>query len=192
MSTESKAPPYVISKPESFQLEPRTPNFDHEAAEAVKWEGLPPISPTSDNLSEGKATTVFYNVSLVALGVASGIVDMPTSTEFANASGYVMVVGGTVVCADAESVCKPLLETTLESSRHLFENVSFINLKGGAVSSGLLTFGSPIGMEEIQGEMSTSDGVVWDAVLQGAALPDVVGKSVVRAADGLAFATRHA
>ena len=54
--------PYIVKKPESFQKVPITPNFDKEAEETLKHEGLPPLE-TQDSLSE--STIVFTNVRSV-------------------------------------------------------------------------------------------------------------------------------
>ena len=67
-----------------------------------------------------------------------------------------------------------------------------MDLKGGAISPGLVSFGAPLGLEEIEGESSTSDGYVYDSLLKG--VPELVGgdSALIRASDGLIFATRDA
>ena len=67
-----------------------------------------------------------------------------------------------------------------------------MNLKGGAISPGLMSFGSPLGLEEIEAESTTSDGVIYDPLIKG--VPDIVGgdTALIRSVDGLSFATRHA
>lgn len=72
------------------------------------------------------------------------------------------------------------------------ERVQRIDLKGGSIAPGLLSYGSPLGLEDIQGEPSTWDGAIYDPL--GGKVPSIVGgdDSVIRAVDGLQFATRDA
>lgn len=56
-------------------------------------------------------------------------------------------------------------------------------------SPGLVSYGSPLGLEEIQGEQSTHDGVVLDPLSND--IPDLLaGNEVIMAVDGLQFAGR--
>jgi len=180
------SPPYVVEKPAPFQVEPRAPNWDKEAADAVKWEGLPPIAlastTTGEALQEAK-TVIFTNVSSVALRATPKVGAM--AAQFTDGEGYVVVKDGQVLCADIIAKCGVYF--SLDESK-----VTLVNLMGGTVSKGLTTYGSPLGMEEIQGELSTSDGIVWDTVLQASSLPKAIGNAVIRGVDGLAFGTRHA
>lgn len=66
-----------------------------------------------------------------------------------------------------------------------------IDLQGGSISPALVSFGSPLGLQEIMAESSTNDGYVYDPILRE--VPSILGdKSVIRAADGLQYSTRHA
>lgn len=58
-------------------------------------------------------------------------------------------------------------------------------------SPALVSFGSPLGLQEISGEPSTYDGVVFDAFGE---VPAIIGgdQSVIRAVDGLQYGTRDA
>jgi len=71
------------------------------------------------------------------------------------------------------------------------QNVTIIDLEGGALSTGLVSFGAPLGLEEIQAEKSTNDGIVIDpfAAVTPKILDDGEG-GVVRAVDGLSFMGR--
>jgi hypothetical protein len=55
-------------------------------------------------------------------------------------------------------------------------------------SPGLVSFGSPLALEDIQGEPSTHDGNVHDPFQNDT--PKIIDSSVIRAADGLQFAAR--
>ena len=67
-----------------------------------------------------------------------------------------------------------------------------VELGGGAISPGFMSFGSPLGMEEIAGEPSTGDGRMYNPMESD--VPRIVGDvgGVVRAVDGLVFQTRDA
>ncbi|OJT07354.1 hypothetical protein TRAPUB_1790 [Trametes pubescens] len=70
--------------------------------------------------------------------------------------------------------------------------VEYVDLEGGSLAPGLTTFGSPLGLEEIMGEVSTKDGYVLDPLQDR--VPKVVGGNgaLIHAIDGLQFGTRHA
>jgi hypothetical protein len=42
--------PFSSQKPAAFQKPPATPDFDREAYEAIKYDGLPPLQCDSPNL----------------------------------------------------------------------------------------------------------------------------------------------
>ena len=67
-----------------------------------------------------------------------------------------------------------------------------IDLRGGAIVPGLMSFGPSLGIEEIESEPSTGDGVRFDAVKMD--VPKVVGDvgGLVRVSDALQFGTRNA
>lgn len=73
----------------------------------------------------------------------------------------------------------------LASSRFVY-----VDLKGGAISPGLISFGAPLGLKEIDQEPSTGDGEVTDPLVKE--VSGLVKGAVVRASDGLQFATRDA
>lgn len=62
---------------------------------------------------------------------------------------------------------------------------------GGAISPGLVSFGSPLGLEHIKAEASTNDGIVLDPLVE--AVPRVFGPDAVpHAVDGLQLGSRDA
>jgi len=67
------------------------------------------------------------------------------------------------------------------------ERVRVVDLQGGAISPGLLTYGSPLGLQEIEAEPSTGDGVVFDPLT--GRVPELV-EGDIRAVDALQFAGR--
>lgn len=169
------AKPHVVPKSDAFQHTPETPNFDKEAGDALKFEGLPPLLPQRSN----RHTVVFTNVSEVFVRKDADIQEVLTTQ-----SGPVGVVvsGGRMICSGTLHAC----------DHALVGNVEYIDLQGGSITPGLVSFGSPLGLEEIGGEISTSDGVILDPLL--IEIPELAGggRRVIRAADGLQYTTRDA
>ena len=170
------AHPHVVKKPSSAQQRPDTPDFDQEAHAVLEHDGLPPLTPE-------RSTThpvVFTNVSDVIIRRGPDVQETFT-TQLED--GVVVVEDGHMLCSGIASACAHLTSG---------DDIEYINLHGGVIAPGLITFGSPLGLEEIQGESSTSDGYTYDPLSQ--VIPGVVGGegALIRAADGLQFATREA
>lgn len=166
-------------KPTEFQKAPETPDFEKEAADALKYEGLPPLEPEKSI----SGTVAFTNLSTISLRSIQGS-DIVTAFEAESADEYgtLVIQAGKVACLGSQSSCAEFLAR---------QETVVVDLKGGAVSPGLTSFGSNLGLEEIQGEASTKDGAVYDPLDKEA--PGILGKgALIRAADGLQFATRHA
>jgi len=170
--------PHGLVKPEQYQSYPKVPNFDKEAEEAVKYEGLPPLNPTKP--SKG---VIFINVKYVYVRHHnSGEVVLRKVSD--GTHGIVVVRDGKVACAGSNSQCGVM--------RTEMEGVPIVDLEGGSIAPGLLSYGAPLGLEEIRTEASTRDGVA-PAPLVGS-VPSLVGgdKYLAQAIDGLRFETRDA
>ncbi|KAI0374295.1 composite domain of metallo-dependent hydrolase [Pilatotrama ljubarskyi] len=173
--------PHVHAKPSTFQMTPKTPDFDEEAKETLKHDGLPPLEPKRSRAD----VVVFTNVSSVYLRDAQNIRQAYVAdTADALSAGVVVAREGEIACISS------MAGECLSSLRE--DDAEFINLEGGAISPGLVTVGSPLGLEEITSEVSTIDGYVLDPLSQD--IPEIVGGDgmVIRAADGLQFGTRDA
>lgn len=168
--------PSVVEKPAWLQRVPETPNFDNETKKTIEYEGLPPLEPTK---AIAESIVAFINVSNIwDIEQSSGEIH---STNF-EASGVVITQGGNIVCSGAKDIC----------ASHITSNDTVvINLEGGSVSPGLVSYGSDLGLGEIAMEDSTVDGTVFDAFSKQ--IPDILGgdSAVIRAADGLMFSTRN-
>ena len=173
--------PYVARKPENFQKSPRVPNFDAEARKAVTYEGLPPLVPKKRPLDN---TVVFKNVKSIHV-VKKGAVEQMYFARAGMEFATVVSHNGTIACYGDEKKCmsSEILDVT---------NVSVIDLEGGSLSPGLVTYGSPVGLQHIDQEPSTNDGDVYDPFRK--AMPDILGgdSAIIQAADGLQFASRDA
>ena len=173
--------PYVVEKPNSLQCVPRVPNFDSEALKAVEYEGLPPLFPAESYIGD----VLFKNVMGLFLPDAGGDHIQDAFTTQGIHSGVVMVINGTVACFGPENSCS-MGELTDSRARPL----RIIDLEGGSIGPTLVSYGSPLGLSEIQGEISTGDGTVFDPLV--APVPLVAEQVLVRAVDGLQFAGRDA
>lgn len=162
---------------------PKTPNFDKEAAQAVQYDGLPPLKS-----SRKVKNVVFINVRSVWSRVDTDVgieqtFDASTFDTTSQAERTVVVVeDGRIKCTGSTLTCA-------------VENLvgyEIIDLEGGSLVPGLISFGAPLGLREIDGEASTQDGRVFDPL--NGRVPSIVGGdgAVIRAADGLMFATRNA
>lgn len=170
--------PVSVEKPKTFQKVPETPNFDKEAADAVKYEGLPPLEP----IKSVQGTVVFINVKSLTTREKAGAKSVGFMVTESGEPGVVVVHEGKVMCAGAEEICASFFSESEET----------VDLQGGTISPGLVSFGSPLGLEEIEAESSTSDGYVYDPFSKGT--PEIAGgdTALIQAADGLTFATRDA
>ncbi|KAJ7579295.1 carbohydrate esterase family 9 protein [Mycena floridula] len=170
--------PHVAQKPESFQTSPKVPNFDKEAKEVLEYDGLPPLDPKK----APSDTVVFTNVKSVY--TRSSVKVLKAFEATTNEEGVVVVRNGHLVCSGFHQDCftEPLVAPGEPEP-------VFIDLQGGSISPGLLSFGSALGLNHIDQELSTNDGAVSDKPT-----PKVLGGGVgiVRAADGLQFTTRDA
>ncbi|KAH9992672.1 carbohydrate esterase family 9 protein [Russula vinacea] len=168
---------HVASKPETFQDLPKVPNFDREAEEAVVFEGLPPLLPerTSTDI------ILFTNVNSVIIPRRGDLAEAYSASG--DETGVVVVRNGDITCYGSEDACS--LDGLTEGER-----VHVVDLQGGAISPGLLTYGSPLGLQEIEAEPSTGDGSVFDPL--AGRVPKLVGgdNPIVRAVDALQFAGR--
>jgi hypothetical protein len=172
--------PHVIHKPSSFQKSPKVPVFDKEASDAVKYEGLPPLRPRK-SMTE---TTIFTNVkSLYTIGpeAVREVFSSQNETPF----GVVVTHNGSVVCSGSQQTC-------MASAAFDDPEVTIVDLEGGSISPGFVSFGSPLGLQHIDQEPSTNDGYVYDPLVK--AVPKVLGgdTAIVRAIDGLLYGSRDA
>ncbi|KAF9534703.1 carbohydrate esterase family 9 protein [Crepidotus variabilis] len=162
---------------DEWKRKPYVPDWEQERNQSIRWDGLPPLRgrETEDRIA-------FINVKQVWKRVLDGEVHeafTAESTEEGLQLGMVVVEAGKLSCLGVD--CGDLVG-----------NAEVIDLRGGVVSSGLMTYGSPLGIEEIASEPSTGDGTTFNAFETD--VPRVLDDTgaVVRAVDGLIFGTRNA
>ncbi|KAK0458000.1 carbohydrate esterase family 9 protein [Desarmillaria tabescens] len=164
---------YSRPKPPSHQHAPKTPDFDQEAIDAVRYDGLPPLQ-AKISISD---VVIFTNVTSVFMKSNRRIEQV-----FSAASGEL----STIVIKDGKIVCRGI-ELCLEV--HSDSSVRRVNLMGGSIAPGLTTVGSPLGLADIDFEDSTKDGPVIDPF--SSEIPNLAGgeEAIIRAVDGLQFAS---
>lgn len=162
---------------EEWRQLPEVPDWDRERKEAIEWDGLPPL--------EGKLArdrVVFANVTQVwTIGSAGELREAFSSSRHDGGMAVVVVEEGKITCVDVACAHPASID-----------NQDIIDLRGGTISPGLMSYGSPLGLEEIAGEPSTGDGKLYDAFASN--VPDILNDSgaIVRAMDALMFGTRNA
>ncbi|KAK7692722.1 hypothetical protein QCA50_004355 [Cerrena zonata] len=171
---------FVVEKPQAFQVTPKVPNFDKEANETVEYEGLPPLEPEETV----KEIVVFTNVKSIYSRTEESIQESFLAQE-ADSYGVAVVEKGVLKCFGSSLSCDT--QSLLQSS-----SIPVVDLEGGSLSPGLITYGAPVGLEEINQEPSTTDGYVPDPLM--GSVPKVVGGdgALIRAVDGLQFGGRDA
>ena len=173
--------PHLLTKPASLQTVPKTPNFDKEREETLEYDGLPPLAPEPSRAH----TVIFTNISSIylrdGLSVRSAFSGNPSSTSASARRGVVVIQDGHLICASPQPC-----------AAHMRPDAEYIDLAGGSISPGLVSAGSALGTQEIDQEMSTQDGIVFDPLSGG--VPELVGGAgaLIRASDGLQFGTRDA
>ncbi|EGO25215.1 hypothetical protein SERLADRAFT_414896 [Serpula lacrymans var. lacrymans S7.9] len=169
--------PHASIKPASLQSSPTTPDFEKEAADAIKYESLPPLEP-SRTVTD---LVIFYNVSSVWAREA-GTVQAAFGVQEGESRGVVVVDNGRLVCANVlEAAC----------ASYMSSGSVQVDLQGGSLAPALVAAGSAIGLQDIAGEPSTGDGTVYDVMKS---IPSVVGgdSSIIKAIDGLQYGSRNA
>ncbi|KAJ6553541.1 composite domain of metallo-dependent hydrolase [Mycena vulgaris] len=159
--------PHISKKPASQQQAPKTPNFDKERMDTIKYEGLPPL----DAPTRIAGAVLFRNVSSL----------WTAGAHAAAAPGNVLVAGGAIVWTGTDAALAPAMVSGALS----------VDLEGGSIAPALVSAGSLLGLQEISVEEWTADGAVLDPLT--GELPTILGEHILmRAVDGLQFGTRNA
>lgn len=159
---------------DGWKKAPEVPNWDKERKKTLEWDGLPPLleKPKKDRI-------IFSNVRSVWRRESDGNVREEFSAATDRELGVVIVENGQMVCIG------PSCSTSSGVTK-------VVDLRGGSIAPGLMTYGSPLGLEEITAEPSTGDGIPYDAFARN--IPSILDDTggIVRAMDALMFGTRDA
>ncbi|KAK7470191.1 hypothetical protein VKT23_001629 [Stygiomarasmius scandens] len=183
-----KSPHFISSKPAKVQTPPKTPNWDREAKEAVEWDGNQPLGPRERfDTGTGKDIVMFVNVESM-YAKSQGRVFKVFGEEETNGKGVVLVKDGEAICQSvARRKCLQLVEKFKQEQE---VKIKIVDLDGGSLAPGLVSYGSDLGLSHIAMESSTSDGPVLDPLSSDP--PAILGDTVIRAVDGLVFESRNA
>lgn len=166
-------------KPSNFQNLPSTPNWDREAEEAVKWDGVPPLTDKRNSVV-GKTVKIEGVKSAWHYGT-NGDIELLFDANYEDNGRALFVRDGQIICVVAgNSSCGEYKDQEIDQ---------VVDLQGGSLAPGLTTYGSPLGLVEIRLEQSTNDGEVHD-LLDGD-MPSILGNAIIRAVDGLQFEGRN-
>ncbi|THH17725.1 hypothetical protein EW146_g3143 [Bondarzewia mesenterica] len=168
---------YKSRKLPKDQIAPITPNYDAEAANALKYEGLPPLR----EFQSTQGLVLFSNVSNVWLRGDHGVRKASVSEDDTDV-GFVAVRNGRIVGMGKDAARSAGRSTVVTAA---------IDLHGGSISPALVGAGTGMGLHEISTDPSTGDGVVFDP-LPGNVPSPMKDDFVIKAVDGLQFATRDA
>ena len=172
--------PHIVSKPKAYQQTPRVPNFKNDAQKAVDYEGLPPLVP---NKSPINSTIIFKNVKSI-YQKKGGVIEQILFPQETGSFSTVIIRNGSIICS-GDKTCSEMVPLDSAFS-------STIDLEGGSISPGFISFGSPLGLQHIEQESSTNDGNIYDPLLHP--IPDILGgnSDIIRAVDGLEYGSRDA
>lgn len=173
------AHPYPAAESVSTLNAPKTPDFRQEAKEAIEYEGLPPLwqkESTAQTILFTNLTNAWVRKGHKVHSIFNDLVSTADRTE----RGVIGVKGGNIICITAEE-CERLNSIVDRT----------VDLEGGAIQPGLVTYGSSLGLQEIAMEKSTVDGPVFDPLTHS--IPKILGEeAIIRAVDGLQYQTRNA
>lgn len=149
----------------------------------MKFEGLPPFSSDGEDGEDGSKrfkNVVFENVA--SIWITRQEEDIPRERMLGE-KGVVVITSGRITCTGTHISCST---SSLLSSPSTYR---LVNLANGSLSPGFTSVGSPLGLVEILQEASTQDGLIINPVTGESKGGEA---AVVKAVDGLQFATRDA
>ncbi|KAJ3886962.1 composite domain of metallo-dependent hydrolase [Lentinula edodes] len=169
--------PFVRPKSKALQHAPKTPNFEDEKKAALKFDGLPPLGP-KESVSD---VVIFQNFDTLFMDKGNGV-EQVFAKDHLGAPQIAVVQNGKLNYIGVPEGYSTNLTTTLRT----------VNLHGGSLAPGLLSYGSRLGLVHIAGEATTQDGEVFDNLMDE--VSSALGREavVIRAKDGLQFTTRDA
>ncbi|EEB95208.1 hypothetical protein MPER_05859, partial [Moniliophthora perniciosa FA553] len=142
----------TVTKPNSFQDSPKS-RLRRRSRKAIQYDGILPLAPSKSSTE----IVVFTNVKTVFTRSSNGNVKVLYETQGEKPLGTVVATGGKVVCTGFHETC-------MKGSVRDDVDITFVDLQGGSIFPGLVSFGAPLGLEHINQEPSTNDGdlrVLW-------------------------------
>lgn len=112
--------PQVVEKPRKAQNVPKVPDFEQEAKDATKYDGLPPLEMTRSKSS----IVIFHHVSAVYLRRGNKIEQVFSASTIAQ-RGVVVTERGKILCCGSKAECPLAAYGTI---------IQHVDLKGGSIS----------------------------------------------------------
>ncbi|KAG8864537.1 hypothetical protein FRB96_005040 [Tulasnella sp. 330] len=150
---------------------PKTPRWEKETNDAIEYRGLPPL--------KGREPRKVGFVNIACLWERQNSAESLMKVVSEKKDGVMVFVEGEPACSS--------LHNDANCESNLSDNYEVIDLKGGCLAPGLTSFGSGLGLSEIQLEPSTNDGPAYRPFDKEFT---VVG-NLDQAADGLSFEGRN-
>lgn len=161
--------PVKLSKPDYLQKAPKVQDWDKEAKDAIKYRGLPPLQGTPTQ------SVAFVNVKSVwERGPKGKLVEV-----------FVEPATGVVQFTDGKQACSSF-QPGMACSGSFAPDVKVVDLEGGSISPGLISFGGLLGVVEMEQEWSTNDGFTYGPFDKEFAVVGNLNKAV----DGISFEGR--
>jgi hypothetical protein len=110
--------PRVVKKPEKAQKVPKVPDFEQEAKDAIKYDGLPPLEMTRSKSD----IVAFHHVNAVYLRRGNKIEQVFSTVDHC---GVVIAEGGKIACYGSKDEC---------SLAAYGIDIQHVDLKGGSIS----------------------------------------------------------
>ncbi|KAG9004460.1 hypothetical protein FRB94_002331 [Tulasnella sp. JGI-2019a] len=165
--------PAVATKPSYLQHVPKTPEWKGEAEDAIKYRGLPPIK------GHPSRSVAFINIASIyerEAGTSGALIEVVSKRR----DGVMIFVDGVLVCKSVQGAAG--CATAMDNAQDL----QIVDLKGGCLAPGLVSFGGSLGTMEIEQEPTTNDGESYGPFDKEFT---VLG-DLDRAVDGLSFEGR--
>jgi hypothetical protein len=196
-------PKTVGGKGEAWQRAPLTPDWSKEIKKTLDYDGLPPLEADSGKRVQGEKV-VFGNVCEVwmrdSTAGAKGVKNVLGGVKREGASAWererknstIVLINGKIICVSPPPSSPVVFATSTDclSSLSPSETHTLIDLKCGSLSIGLTTWGSALGLAEIEAEGSTTDGPVFAPLWNN--IPKIYNDTggAANAEDGLMFGGR--
>lgn len=168
------ASPHVVSKPKDQSVPPSTSDAIARSAETIEAAGDTSYAP-----KKSIQDVVFVNVRS-AFGVDSqGQIEQTFGPSHDDVDAQASL--GTVVVKDSEIVCAGSCEPFAAGI------LDIVDLKGGSLIPGLVTYGAPMGVTEMPTEKSTKDGEAFDVIQSAGQVPDVLKGEIIKGVEALSL-----
>ncbi|WWC90877.1 uncharacterized protein L201_005814 [Kwoniella dendrophila CBS 6074] len=171
--------PIIHKKPKQSQDIPKENDkhkWDKEIQEAIQTRGEPDLRS-----KKSVKNVIFHNVGEFHL-TPQEITTSKKSESDLDLNAFNQGKG-TVVVENGEIICAGTCASEVEQSKSGFE-FEIVNLQGGAITPGLITVGSYVGILEIRQEKATGDGSAIDPLSEDS---EITNGLLAHAVDGAQF-----